>query len=255
MGEKDIIITEHTFEYKWGEGLKKIERILAKGLACLMPVYQPGEGNAAKLIADDGSTFIDSRTIKTVLNLICRYYTIHIEACRDKYGKILNQRLGIPLAVHSAMVLIPLKLRKPLLPKDGAYGYINLYSIESVEEFQKHTRIVLKGGVSVLCLQRLGTVLQQINKAKAIASDLPHSLHGGEADRLHDFYVQYNTPATRGDIARLQREILELRDVLKRTLVFSEQGSAKSGITQNESTDISEKAGKIATAQGASGKR
>jgi len=227
------------FEQKWGEGLKKIENILAKGLACLMPVYEPGEGNAVKLIADDGSTFVDSRTIKTVLNLICRYYTIHIEACRARYGKILNQRLGIPLAIHSSMVLVPLKLRKPLLPKDGAYGYVNLYSIESVEEYQKHTRIVLKGNVRVLCLQRLSTTLQQINKAKAIAADMPQTLHAWGSDRVHDFYVQYDTPATRGDIARLQREILELRDILKRTLVCSQQRAGESEGLQSENIDIS----------------
>ncbi|HHY90973.1 MAG TPA: hypothetical protein GX503_04835 [Clostridiales bacterium] len=217
--------------------MKNIENILAKGLACLMPVYEPGEGNAVKLIADDGSTFIVPRTIKTVLNLICRYYMIHIEACRARYGKILNQRLGVPLAIHGSMVLIPLKLRKPLLPKDGAYGYVNLYSIEGVEECQNHTRILLKGNVRVLCLQRLHTTLQQINKAKVIAADMPHSPHTG-GDRVHDFYVQYNTPATRGDIARLQLEILELRDILKRTLVSSQQGVAENEGIQIEKEEM-----------------
>jgi len=218
--------------------LKNIENILEKGLACLMPVYEPGQGNAVKLIADDGSAFIVPRTIKTVLNLICRYYTVHIEACRARYGKILNQRLGVPLAIHSSLVLIPLKLRKPLLPKDGAYGYVNLYSIEGVEECQNHTRILLRGNVRILCLQRLSTALQQINKAKAIAVDMPHALYAGGADRVHDFYVQYSTPATRGDIARLQQEILEIRDMLNRTLICAQQGVDESEGLQCKKEEI-----------------
>lgn len=198
--------------------MKRIEKIINKGIACLMPIYQQGKGNATKIIADDGSTYIDSRTTKTILKQVCRYYTIHLEASRDKYGKVLNQRLCVPLALHSSVVLIPLKMRKPLFPRDGAYGYVNLYSIKNVEESKQNTKIQLKEDISVICLHRLNTVIKQINKAKLIASDLFYPINKEEPDELRDFFVEYNSPATRGDIARLRHEIIELQSALKKIL-------------------------------------
>ncbi|QEK11301.1 hypothetical protein FQB35_02350 [Crassaminicella thermophila] len=197
--------------------MRDIEEILDKGICCIIPIYKTGIGNSTKLIIDDGTVIIDKRMVKTILSIIAKYYTIHIQACRAKYGKMLHQRLCVPIFIHNKLLLIPFKMRKPKFPKDGAHGYINFYSIEEIKETNKYTIVRLKNGIEVTCLHRMRTVLQHINKAKLIERE---AYANGRYDeqKFHEFYIQYNSPATKGDIARLQKEILELREILKKMI-------------------------------------
>lgn len=206
-----------------GERMKEIEEIIEKGISCLMPVYQTGVGNATKLIIDDGTVMIDQRTVKTILSIIAKHYTIHIQACRAKYGKLIHQRLSVPILIHNRLLLIPFKMRKPKFQKDGAHGYINLYAIEEIKEANQYTIIRLKNGIEVTCLHRMRTALQHINKAKIVEREAYKHERYDEEYRFHEFYIQYNSPATKGDIARLQKEILELREVLKKIIIHSKK--------------------------------
>lgn len=204
--------------------MDKIIEIIEAGISCLIPVYQQDIGNGTKLIGEDGTCYVDRRTIKTVLKILCQYYTIHIEAYRAKYGKLVNQRLGVPIFIHPHLMLLPLKMRKPLFVKDGAYGYVNLYAIENMKEKDGHTRIILHNDVEIICLHRIRTVQQHLNRAKVIAANQIHySPKNDTQDAFHEFYTQYNSPATKGDIAHLQREIFALRDVLKKVIVYKEK--------------------------------
>jgi len=112
--------------------------------------------------------------------------------------------------------MIPLKMRKPMFEKDGAYGYINLYAINEVAEKEGNTLVRLDNGQEILCLQRLRTVQQHMNKARVIAGSGTYFQHNMvRTDELKEFFEQYNSPATRGDIASLQNEILELTRMLR----------------------------------------
>ncbi|QXM05364.1 competence protein ComK [Crassaminicella indica] len=199
--------------------MKNIDNIIKVGICALIPIYQLNMGNVTKLITEDGRSFIDKRTMKTVLKIIARYYTIHIEACREKYGQVLHQRLSVPILFHQRLLLIPFKMRKPKFVKDGAKGYINLYDIEKVTEKEKYVMIQLKNGVEIAVLNKMKTVQDQINKAKLIASDM-NCFIDDLSYRSRDFYIEYNRPATKGDVARLQEELVQLKDVLKKMLRF-----------------------------------
>ena len=196
--------------------MKRIEEIIEGGISCLVPIYQQKIGNSTKIIADDGTIYMDQRTIKTVLKALCQYYTIQIEYCRKKYGNMIHQRLCVPILIHSRLLMIPLKMRKPMFEKDGAYGYINLYAINEVAEKEGNTLVRLDNGQEILCLQRLRTVQQHMNKARVIAGSGTYFQHNMvRTDELKEFFEQYNSPATRGDIASLQNEILELTRMLR----------------------------------------
>ncbi|AOT70036.1 hypothetical protein [Geosporobacter ferrireducens] len=197
--------------------MENIVEIFEMGICCLIPIYQQNTGNATKLITDQGTCFIDKRMIKTVLKLLCKHYTIHMESCREKYGTIIHRQLGVPLPIHSRLLLIPLKMRKPMFGKDGAYGYVNLYGIESLEEQNGYTVICLQSGIKVPSLHKLQTVRRQINQAKLVAGNIPTVQSGeGVREALDVFYETCEHPATKADIAILTKEILELRRVLKK---------------------------------------
>lgn len=198
-----------------------IEQWIEKGIDCLIPIYAPELGNGTKLILQDGSIDTDQRTVKTILKRICRYYTIHIEAYREKYGKLLAQQLGIPLWIHRGLLFIPLKMRKPMFSKDGAYGYINLYAIQTVKEEKCYTAIFLQNGIKIRCLHRIQTVQQQINRARVIVGSHLYSMK--KEKQMNDFKEENmeDRPATKKDIANLRKEILILKDILKEILISS----------------------------------
>ncbi|WP_053955346.1 competence protein ComK [Inediibacterium massiliense] len=197
--------------------MDSIEKIIQKGICGVIPTYEKGLGNVTKLITKDGALWIDHRTIKTVLKLIARYYTIHIEACREKYGKIIYQKIGVPILLHKELLLVPFKMRKPLCTYDSTIGYINLYDIEKLKEEQKNTIIQLKNGVEVQVLNRIKTVQDHITKAKYIARE------GNLLLRREQMKQNYNHLATKEDIKKLQEEILKLRETIKGVLIVSEK--------------------------------
>lgn len=199
--------------------MKKVENIIEMGICCLIPIYQANIGNATKLITENGQSFIDKRTTKTVLKIIAKYYTIHIEACREKYGKIIHQRLNVPICLHDKLLLVPFKMRKPKFTKDGALGYINLYDIEELKEKDNNTMIKLKSGVIIKLLNKIKTVQKHINEAKVVAGERLSYSRRNMGYEVQEFFKEYNSPATRGDVLNLQKEILELRDALKKALV------------------------------------
>lgn len=186
--------------------MKIFEEMIKEGISCLIPVYEDEKGNCTKIITDEGRTYVDGRILKTVLKAVCQYYTVQIEYCRKKYGELLHQKIGIPILLHRGLLLIPIKMRKPLFSKDGAYGYINYFAIQSVTEEDGGTMVLLNNDHKIKCLQKIRSVHQYITKAKVIIASeqaLFNSLNE------ENFLQQYNAPATRGDIASLKREIRE----------------------------------------------
>lgn len=198
--------------------MEKLDELIQKGIYALLPAYVPAEGNATKIITADGNTYIDNRVVKTVLKALCRYYAVHVEHCREKYGKLIHQRLHVPLPIHRDLLLIPMKVRKPMFRKDGACGYINLYAIDKIKEKGDYSIFVLKNGIEVECLQRLRTVHQHINHARLVEK---HAFFHGDGEEGHGavegWWEAYDAPATKGDIVLLKKEIVELVQVLKKT--------------------------------------
>ncbi len=195
--------------------MKKLEEIIDEGISCLIPIYETGNGNCTKIISNNGNQFTDRRTLKTVLRSLCQYYTIQVEYCRKKYGKLLQQSICIPILIHNKLLLIPLKMRKPLFEKDGAYGYVNFHEIKSIEDKNGTTIIKLNNGLDVTCIQKIKSVKQYITKAKLVASSGYDLNLLDKPEKAKEFFQQYNAPATKGDIAFLQKEILELGKILK----------------------------------------
>ncbi|MCT4617853.1 MAG: hypothetical protein N4A62_00435 [Marinisporobacter sp.] len=197
--------------------MKKIEDMISLGICVLCPTYEKNIGNVTKIITGDGRSFIDQRKIKTVLKIIAKYHEVHIETYKEKYAKVLHQRLNIPIYLNKKLLLVPLKMRKPKFKKDGAKGYINLYAIEKIIEKETSTLVKLKNNIEITVFNKLKTVQNQINKAKFIEREVRLKTKDEAAERK-DFYTEYKTPATKGDVARLQEEIEKLTDALKNIL-------------------------------------
>lgn len=200
-----------------GDVMEKIEDMINLGICVLCPTYEKNIGNVTKIITGDGQSFTDQRTVKTVLKIIAKHHEVHIETYKEKYAKVLHQRLNVPIYLNKKLLLVPLKMRKPKFKKDGAKGYINLYAIEKIIEKETSTLVKLKNNIEITVFNKLKTVQNQINKAKFIEIEVLLKTKD-EAAEIKDFYTAYKTPATKGDVARLQEEIEKLTDALKNIL-------------------------------------
>lgn len=197
--------------------MKDIDKILEKGLSCLMPVYKNDFGNVTEIIDIDGQICIIYKTIKTILKLICKYYGADINSVRQKYGKLINQRNMVPLPLSHDLILIPFKMRKPVFLKDGSYGYINIFSIENIYSKNEITFIKLINGQEVKCLSKLKTAKEHYNNGKVILNDISFKSQYNPSHDIYYFYEEFNSPATKGDIAVLKKEIFEIKETLKRS--------------------------------------
>ena len=194
--------------------MKRLEDVIEDGISSIIPIYDGG-GNSTKMIGTDGNICVDHRRVKTILRLISQYYAVHIGACRRKYGKIINQRLGVPIVINSRLVLMPFKMRKPRFENDGAYGYVNFYDIKEIYEDDYHTKIVLNSGVEVLCMQRIRSVKKHMNDTRLIVQNIEKDELKREGKSFGKLYASREGVATMEDLARLYIELLEIKEIVR----------------------------------------
>jgi hypothetical protein len=100
-------------------------------------------------LLDDGTARIDNRKICTVLKSLAHVFAVDISMARTKYSHLAARKISVPIPLHHDLVLIPVKLRKPLAKEDGAFGYVVLSKIKSYkkhQEYENTTQIFFKNG-------------------------------------------------------------------------------------------------------------
>ncbi len=196
--------------------MKDIDKIISKGVCAVIPIYSDEFGNATKIMTKDGTSHLIDRTIRTILKLICQYYGVDIISTRKKYGKIINMRNVIPIPLSHNLVLIPFKMRRPISLKDGSYGYVNYFLIEEVYREEGQTIIKLKNNNKLKCLCELKTAKDHLNKGKIIVNDVSFKNQYNVNQSNYYHHREYDSPATKEDIAVLQKEIVEIKETLKK---------------------------------------
>ena len=100
----------------------------------IIPVYGIEQGgNSTRIYYSSGDVTTDSRKTGTVLQNIARYFGNNHKVLQRDYGKLLNCKLKCPYAFSKNHIYVPVKVRSPLVKKDGATGYFNLAAFEGLE--------------------------------------------------------------------------------------------------------------------------
>jgi hypothetical protein len=138
-------------------------------VAMLIPVYVPDGGDMTKIVLRSGERWYDPRPVPAVLKGIARYFGVDLAALRERYGEILGKRLNVPLPLSPHLVLTPLKMRQPCVPKDGTTGYVTTQWVERVvpNSDRSGCRIVC-GDVAADCLQSAEFAMQQMRHARIV---------------------------------------------------------------------------------------
>lgn len=181
-----------------------IKDIINENIIAIIPIYEGG--NATKIITMKNE-YIKYKRVKTIIRKICSYYALHLSNFRNRYGKILNKRLGIPIVINKNLILIPVKIRIPKFQNDGAFGYINYAFVKETLDYGQTTEVLMEDGKKIIVLQKHKILARDFNNAKIILNEERHINH-------RENLFNKNQVATVDHIGRLYMEIMELKEMI-----------------------------------------
>ncbi|KPU26440.1 hypothetical protein TR13x_10200 [Caloranaerobacter sp. TR13] len=190
-----------------------VEKLLNDEIMAIIPIYIDMYGNCTKVITLKTQEDYIFKSIKTVLKNIAKFYTLDLMASREYYGKMIGISNIVPIPFDSENIFIPLKVRKPIFKNDGSFGYFNLKFINDIKEEKNEVYIILKGNVKVRINQTLKTAYKHVRHGEIVKRVYDKKTYGLIKESSHDFYNEYNKPATKGDIVFL---VNQLMDILKK---------------------------------------
>lgn len=135
-------------------------------LAALVPTYTD-QGDCVQFLYQNGTSQKVNTRLTTCLKRLARHYTIDLVALREAQQKQTIRRQQLPLPFSPHLVLVPLKIRRPRLPKDTTLGYINLYAVKNVLKISaSQTQLELLGNHETTILWSKNTVLRYLKQAE-----------------------------------------------------------------------------------------
>lgn len=180
----------------------------------LIPCYACG--NAVTAVGKDGQTNIIHKSLKSFINRQLKENNLDMKSIRQNFSPITGRSSIIPLPLGVDVILIPVKVRRPLAPKDGAYGYVDMASVESVAGREKAV-IALSCGMEIKSLETKRTVVHRIKLGEMVKEKFTAKMiRGWELkEGMMDMMLEYDRAATRGDITLLAAEIMKLRKTIE----------------------------------------
>jgi len=155
-------------------------------IAALLPVYTEGVGDTTEVIEMGGKRRVLHSKINSVINQLFILHATSIGKIRRKYEGIILQKNKPPLPLSQELILLPFKVRRPLVKGDPAYGYINYISIKSYDRAGKYSKLFLTNGIEIHLIQSLATTQKNIMQAKLIASEMELRKHRKETELIND---------------------------------------------------------------------
>ncbi|MDR7869336.1 MAG: competence protein ComK [Tissierellaceae bacterium] len=183
--------------------------IIEKGIEAILPVYIKDRGNCTVVYTKEDRIIIE-KTSKTVITNLCKYYHLDLRASNKAYGDLLTIKKHPPIPFTYDQIFIPMKTRKPIARHDGAYGYVNMESINKISKskIENNTLIYISKDRPIEVYSRLCTIQRNINNGEIVKRLFRRSDLVREVDSL---YMAEDTLATKKDIAMVYKEIMELK--------------------------------------------
>lgn len=191
-----------------------VEKLLNDEIMAIIPIYIDMYGNCTRVITLKSQDNYIYKSIKTVLKNLARFYTLDLIASREYYGKIIGISNTVPIPFDRENIFVPLKVRKPIFKNDGSFGYFNLKFINDIKEEKKTVYIILEGNIKVKINQTLKTVDKHIRHGEIIKRVYDRRVDALIKESSNDFYNEYNKPATKGDIALLVNQLMDIKGKL-----------------------------------------
>lgn len=135
----------------------KLDKIV-DNITAIVPIYVANKGKASKIYLKDGKTLIDSREAINIVKDIAAILAVDLGSLKKFCSHRLAIKNALPLPLLPSLMFVPLRVRKPLVSKDSATGYINFFSILDVNKNGKISEIEVEGDKKIDCYQTKKTV-------------------------------------------------------------------------------------------------
>lgn len=194
--------------FKGGQVMKEI---IEKEIMAIVPKYIENKGNCTWIYTRDGIVELE-KSIKTVIKNIAKYYHLDLRASNKCYKELLYTKKNLPIPFTPDKIFILVKMRRPIGQHDGAYGYLDINSIEKInykEELDLYPRIILKNSEILEALCTLETLHKAIKNGEIVRELLKSKYKKGLGESA-TIYQDEDKPATKGDLALLYMEISRL---------------------------------------------
>jgi len=192
-----------------------IEKLIMEGIIGLIPLYIDMKGNSTRAITKENSEVYIYKSIRTVLNIIARYFTLDLNASRKYYGGLIGYSNIVPIPFNRENIFVPIKVRSPISKNDGSFGYFNIANIKGVREKSEGIEIILDGNIFVKSLQSMKSIERHIRDGEIVRKIYQDRGKLIVMEDRSDFYSEFNKPATKGDIAALRSELLDIKSKLR----------------------------------------
>src|SRR5690554_1327972 len=130
------------------------EKIREREILYAIPVYKQGQGDITKVLCGDGIEIYLSYHIRSFIRRLAYEHYMDLVSIRRTLQEQLGQKNILPYPFHPGLILLPLKVRKPKLKKDGAFGYINYIWVKNIRDRGKYCQIIFKNDAQLEILQQ-----------------------------------------------------------------------------------------------------
>lgn len=111
-------------------------------MVAILPIYEKGVGNVSRVFYRDGAEDVIPMRVARVMDRLFYEHLLSRHAVEEYYGGFLGIKRNVPAVISRDVVYVPVKVRRPMVRDDGAYGYVLFREISA----QDGARIVLYDG-------------------------------------------------------------------------------------------------------------
>ena len=173
-----------------------------------IPSYVKNTGSVTKVMDSNGEEITVNTKCKSYLNRICREYAVDSFASKSKYGKLIGAVNCVPIPLTVDLLLMPVKIRKPIAKSDGAMGYVNFHQIKDCGGSKTgEVQLIFKNDTKLKVISSYRTLQKSIREAKII-----HEHYKKEKGMIR--YADYDEPITKAELTVLARLLLNLKNSL-----------------------------------------
>jgi len=185
-------------------------------------------GNVTRILDMDGVEYVEKKRVQAVLKRLASVFSVDLTAMRKRYSTMLHQRNIIPIPICEHILLVPFKIRKPIIENDGSLGYINFSSIQSIQKtnHSKLVDILLNNGRSIRCMASYKTAYKHMKNAEIVRNHYCNlHIKTPSLQSINDVYLEYDKPATKNDIALLNMQVAELKKCIQEHLRYLKESN------------------------------
>lgn len=137
-------------------------------MAAFLPQYRKDLGQGVEIFRRSGEKVWVPLSLRSFMKQITAAFAISIPEARHFYGQILGQKNLVPIVLSPFLLYVPIKIRKPMICGDPAYGYFRLRSVEAVCVCPEGLNLQLEGGHEIRVIQSKRTVYKRFRAARIL---------------------------------------------------------------------------------------